>query len=144
MATKPEILEYRFTCPLANGVHARPANCLEQIASGFESCVSVENLNNRKIANARSVLSLVGADIKKGDSCLLKVEGTDGHLAYQAIVRFLEEDFSACDEAMPELSSASAEVYIPPVLAAAGVRVFCRASPWSAGLVEAGSFLSKR
>lgn len=123
VVVQPDIQEYRFTCSLLHGIHARPACCLEKVASGFESCVSVENLSNHTRANAKSVLSLVGADIKKGDACLLTVEGADCRAAYPAMVRFLEDEFPGCDERLPEPSFLSGDGYIPPALAVAGVRI---------------------
>jgi fructose-specific PTS system IIA-like component len=123
MAELPETFEYTFTCTLPNGIHARPANSLEQIVSGFSSRVSILNLSNRRAANARSILSLVGADIKSGDQCLLKVDGEDRGPAYKEIVRFLEHEFASCDEALPEPPTASGAGWLPPVLRAAGVNV---------------------
>jgi fructose-specific PTS system IIA-like component len=116
--------EYQFICPLPNGLHARPANCLEQFVSRFKNRVSVTNLSSHKVANAHSILSLVGADIKAGDACLVTVEGNGSALACQEIARFLETEFPVCDNALPESSSSSGDAYIPPVLRAAGVRVF--------------------
>ncbi|HDS84987.1 MAG TPA: hypothetical protein ENN97_07330, partial [Phycisphaerales bacterium] len=118
-----ERCEYAFTCPLPNGLHARPANTLERLASGFSSRVSIVNLNNQRVANAKSVLSLVGADIKSGDSCVLKVGGKDCDEAYRAIVHFLETEFVSCDEALPAPPSASRKNWLPPVLRNAGVAV---------------------
>lgn len=123
MPVTPEKYEYRFVCPLPNGLHARPANRLEQVVSGFTSRVSVENLSNRKVANARSILSLVSADIKKGDECVLKVDGEDRDSAYQELVRFIRDELPVCDEALPETTTSSEDAYIPPVLHAAGVQM---------------------
>jgi phosphoenolpyruvate-protein phosphotransferase len=118
-----ETYEYRFICPLPNGIHARPANCLGRVVSRFESRVSVVNLSNRNVANAHSVLSLVGADIKAGDECILKVDGNDSAGAYKEIVRFLQNEFPVCDNTLPDISDQSKDVYVPPVLRAAGVQV---------------------
>ncbi len=35
MSVIHETYHYRFVCPLPNGLHARPACRLEQVASGF-------------------------------------------------------------------------------------------------------------
>jgi fructose-specific PTS system IIA-like component len=114
--------EYKFICPLPQGVHARPANCLERVVSGFQSRVSIVNLSNQKVANARSVLSLVGADIKAGDECLLKVDGQDCRLAYNEIVRFLQEEFPGCDKQLPEVSHCPGQSCLPAVLRAAKIK----------------------
>lgn len=123
MADSPNKQQYKFTCTLPNGIHARPANCLEKVVSGFTSTVSVRNLGNEKNANARSVLSLVGADIKQGDQCLVTIQGPDCDAAYDEIVRFLEHEFPTCDDKLPEQTAHLKPGYIPPVLKAAGVKV---------------------
>jgi fructose-specific PTS system IIA-like component len=119
----PEKYEYRFVCPLPNGLHARPANRLEEVVCGFSSRVSLENLSNRKVANARSILSLVSADIKKGDECVLQVDGEDREAAYKELVRFLETEFPDCDELLPEAGVSRGEAFVPPVLRAADVPI---------------------
>ena len=55
---------YRFTCPLASGVHARPASALEHVARRFAADVSLTNDRTGQIANAKSVLGIVGLDIR--------------------------------------------------------------------------------
>jgi len=122
-AAAPKPYEYRFICPLPNGIHARPANCLEQVVSRFKSQVSIVNLNNRKVANARSVLSLVAADIEAGNECLLRVVGEDSAAAYQEITSFLQNELAGCDNTIPRAAELLIEGRIPPVLRAAGVRV---------------------
>ncbi|RPJ72839.1 MAG: hypothetical protein EHM24_08790, partial [Acidobacteria bacterium] len=34
---------YAFTCPLPNGIHARPASALEEVARRFRSEVTLTN-----------------------------------------------------------------------------------------------------
>lgn len=81
------------------------------------------NMSNRNVANARSILSLVGADIKLGDECTLKVDGDDRDSAYKEIVRFIKDEFPTCDEALPDLAESPGGIYIPPVLGAAGIQI---------------------
>lgn len=115
--------EYRFCCPLPNGLHARPASRFEQAASAFGSRVRLENTSNRRVANAQSILSLISADIRQGDECILTVDGDDCDAAYQEIVRFVRDELPGCDDALPEPPDVRGEAYIPPVLRAAGVRL---------------------
>ena len=119
----PESFEYKFVCPLPNGLHARPATLFQTVVTRFNSMVSLENLSNNKIANARSVLSLVGTDIKQGDECILKIQGEDSERAYTELVRFIESDLPLCDEQLPDVSTKEGNVYLPPVLEAAGVKI---------------------
>ncbi len=123
MVPHSECLEYKFTCPLPNGLHARPANLLEQVVSEFRSTISLLNLSNNKVANTRSVLSMVGADIKEGDECIIKVSGEDKETAYKELVRFIKNELSGCDDALPE-TAVVGDLYIPPVLAAADVSFY--------------------
>lgn len=132
MAEISDTYEYAFTCTLPNGIHARPANVLEQLVSGFSCRVSITNLSNHRSANVRSILSLVGADIKSGDPCLLKVDGEDRESAYRQIVQFLENEFALCDSAFPEPPPAESG-WLPPVLRSAGVKVLF-GTPVSPGL----------
>ena len=115
--------EYEFVCPLPNGLHARPANCFEQVVVGFMSNISVVNRNNNKKANGKSVLSLIGADIKKGDKCLVRVRGNDSKPAYDAIVDFIKHRMPDCDAALQEAVHDANEVVLPAVLEDAGIDV---------------------
>ena len=123
MSVMPKKYEYRFVCPLPNGVHARPANCLGEVTSQFESQVLCFNLRNGKNANAKSVLSLVGADIKSGDQCRIEIAGNDSHDAYKTISNFLEKDFSICDEELPDIPKMPKERSVPPVLLASNTEI---------------------
>ncbi len=123
MSVIPEKYEYQFVCPLPNGFHARPASRFEQLVCNFASRVSVQNLSNGKIANARSILSLVSADIKQGDECVLKVVGDDCNVAYQELVRFVREELPTCDEALPQVDESRQETFVPHVLRVAGVEI---------------------
>ena len=114
---------YTFTCMLANGIHARPATTLERMVSGFSSQVSIVNLTNNRQANAKSVLSLVGADIKSGDRCILKVSGEDQESTYREIVHFLEHECALCDDPLSSPTTASQTAWLPPMLRAGDVRV---------------------
>src|SRR5690348_12585107 len=94
-------LEYNFVCPLANGVHARPASAFEEIARAFGSDVLVTNIRTGHTANGKSVLAIVGADIRKNDTCHLKVSGPDESQAMAVLSNFLTKDFPHCDDELP-------------------------------------------
>jgi len=87
-----------FTCPLENGLHARPASALEQRLTEFVSSAQIANLRNQRKADARSVLAMIGTDILYQDRCQLLLEGEDEAIAHQALSRFIDEEFAACDE----------------------------------------------
>jgi fructose-specific PTS system IIA-like component len=74
-------VEFTFTCPLSAGIHARPASCIEEIARQYLSSVVLTNARTGAVADAKSVLLMVGADIRHGDTCRVCVDGPDGNVA---------------------------------------------------------------
>ncbi len=109
-------LNLSFSCPLLNGVHARPASALEEIARGFTADVLILNQRTGQSANAKSVLSLVGADIRYSDPCLLKVSGADEVRAMATLGSFIRNTFPRHDEALPAISPMNGELRLPPVI----------------------------
>ena len=71
------------------GLHLRPAGILCKEAMKFKSQVSFKYRNN--VANAKSVLSVLGACIKSGDEIELVCEGEDEEAALHAVVTAIEE-----------------------------------------------------
>lgn len=70
------------------GLHLRPAGILCKEAMKFKSHISFEYKNN--IANAKSVLSVLGACVKCGDEITLICEGEDEKEALKALVQEVE------------------------------------------------------
>jgi multiphosphoryl transfer protein len=117
------VAEYTFTCSLANGVHARPASAIEEVSRPFAADISIFNERTGQAANAKSVLGIVGLDIRADDRCRLVVSGDDQDEALEALERFFEQQFPSCDEPLPEVVSTRADVRLPPVLRSAGAVV---------------------
>ena len=69
--------QFEFTCSLPHGLHARPASWLEKEVNKFETEIILTNKTNGKQANAKSVLSLIAADVRFNDDCLITVENSD-------------------------------------------------------------------
>lgn len=92
------MLRIQFTCPLPNGLHARPASALELRVSPFHARVQISNLRNQRQADARSVLAMIGTDILYDDPCELVIEGEDEAAAHQALNLFVTQEFAGCDE----------------------------------------------
>ena len=126
-------LELKFTCPLPNGIHARPASALEEVAAGFGAELVLTNARNGRAANAKSVLALVGADIREHDSCHLTINGPDERDAHAALATFLRDEFPRCDEALPTFPAANGHLPLPPALREAGAKVR-RGTPAVAGI----------
>ena len=113
-------LQLALVCPLSAGMHARPASQFAGVANNFVSECTLTNLRNRREANAKSVLSIISADIRHGDRCLVLVNGTDEQAAHTALRRFVEEVLPECDVPLAE-SQAQACNSVPRVLQTAGV-----------------------
>lgn len=76
----------RITNP--TGLHLRPAGLFCSKALSFESRVNFRNGNVE--ANAKSVLSVLGACVKEGDEIEIVCEGTDEEDALAAMVSLVE------------------------------------------------------
>ena len=74
------------------GLHLRPAGLFCKTAMQFASKITVrKQARNEEItANAKSVLSVLGACIKSGDEITLVCEGVDETEALSALVAFIE------------------------------------------------------
>ena len=70
------------------GLHMRPAGIFCNKASEFECSVRFRYDNT--MANAKSVLSVLGACIKSGDEIVLECEGSDEKEAMEAMVKAIE------------------------------------------------------
>ena len=84
-------MQFEFSCPLASGLHARPASHLAEVANRFAARCTVTNLRNGLVANGKSVLGIIAADIRHGDRCTLHFSGIDEQAAQSALQRFVEE-----------------------------------------------------
>ena len=70
------------------GLHLRPAGILCKEAMQFQSLITFTFRGNT--ANAKSVLSVLGACIKRGDEIELFCDGADENEALAAMVRIIE------------------------------------------------------
>ena len=72
-----------------SGLHLRPAAKLSETALQFESRIALEHGNVS--ANAKSVLSILGACVRNGDTVQLTFDGPDEERAAEAVLSVLEE-----------------------------------------------------
>lgn len=70
------------------GLHLRPAGNLCNEAMKYKSKVTFEYRGNT--ANAKSVLSVLGACIKSGDEITLICDGEDEQEALEALIAYIE------------------------------------------------------
>lgn len=90
-------LVVEFICELPNGVHARPASCVETLCNTFSSQIEWHNLRTDRKGDAKSALALIGTDTLTGDSCRLIITGEDEQSAFQRLAQWLKEEFPHCD-----------------------------------------------
>ena len=71
------------------GLHLRPAGILCKEALKYKSSVKFQFMNST--ANAKSVLSVLGACVKSGDEITIVCEGTDEEAALKELVQLVED-----------------------------------------------------
>ena len=71
------------------GLHLRPAGVLCKSAIDYGSVITFK-YGGENIANAKSVLSVLGACIKSGDEIELICEGEDEEIALKEMVALIE------------------------------------------------------
>ena len=82
------MLSQAITITNPTGLHLRPAGNLCKEGMKFKSKVTFEYRGNT--ANAKSVLSVLGACIKSGDEITLICEGEDEREALQSLIAYIE------------------------------------------------------
>ncbi|MGF1790802.1 phosphoenolpyruvate--protein phosphotransferase [Photobacterium profundum] len=103
------MLEIHFICPLPNGVHARPATEIELRANKFKSDITIENVTKKTSANAKSVLSMIGADILLGDECRFIIQGEDEQEAHRHLGIFVDQELTGIDSPQAEVTGREAK-----------------------------------
>jgi len=140
------LLDFHFVCPLRNGIHARPASALEEVSRLFDASITVTNERTGCVANAKSVLAIIGADIRGNDPCRFNINGIDAEEARKALSAFLWDEFPRCDDDLPKAPLSNGSVLpLPPGLQQSGATIF-RGTPVVHGvgrgrIVQMHSFL---
>lgn len=79
------------------GLHARPAALFVQTASKFKSEIKVSCLdkeaNKPRIANAKSILSILTLGVFEGTEISIQATGEDEHKAAQALCDLVASNF---------------------------------------------------
>lgn len=86
------MLQEKITVQNPSGLHLRPAGILCKEAMKFKSQI-IFQLGNTT-ANAKSVLSVLGAGVKCGDEICLICDGPDEALAMEKIGSLIEKGLS--------------------------------------------------
>lgn len=74
---------------IPTGLHLRPAGELCKLALNFESKVSIKIRST--VANAKSVLGVLGACVKEGEEIELVCEGEDEEEALKVLLKAVED-----------------------------------------------------
>jgi phosphotransferase system HPr (HPr) family protein len=112
--------QFEFECRLPNGLHARPASHLAEVANRFVAACALTNRRTGAEADIKSVLAAIATDVRQGDACVLRVEGADQAVAMEALQRFISEELPACDEPVAEAVPESAVPKLPRGLESSG------------------------
>ena len=89
----PKNLTKDFVVANPLGIHARPASVFVQAASGFESEITVTNLDSGHVADGRSVMSMLMLSAPQGTRIRLDVNGRDAEEAMDALSKLIEGGF---------------------------------------------------
>ena len=73
----------------ATGLHLRPAGVFTKTAMQFQCKITLHEKNT--YANAKSILGVLGACIKKDDEVEIICEGVDEEEALQAMLQIIED-----------------------------------------------------
>ena len=81
------LAEHHATVTLQEGLHARPAARLAQLAKSFRS--SIEIFKGDRSANAKSTVKIMLLTVKEGERIRLRAEGEDADAALAEIVAYV-------------------------------------------------------
>lgn len=84
-----QVEKLTVTVNTKSGLHARPASMLVSIAKNYSSNIILQK--NNKSANGKSIMSVLGMAVKKGDTVEILAEGIDEVEAIEAIKELFEE-----------------------------------------------------
>ncbi|MEO8481506.1 MAG: phosphoenolpyruvate--protein phosphotransferase [Acidobacteriota bacterium] len=108
-------LDLPFTCPLASGLHARPASRLAEIARRFDAACVVTNARTGVTADVKSVLAVLTADVGAGDACVVRVDGRDEAAAREALQAFLQSELPGYEDPPTPVATEAARVLPRPL-----------------------------
>ena len=86
------MLKQTIVVELKGGLEARPAALFVQIASKYESHISI--LLTDKQVNAKSIMGMMSLGAIRGQEITLLVDGEDEEEAMEALVKFMTSDKS--------------------------------------------------
>jgi len=82
------VIQKDFTIHNEVGLHARPASELCALCKQFES--DIKGSTQKKAFNPKSVISILTAEIKKGTTISIEVNGADEEQAMSKLTEFFD------------------------------------------------------
>ncbi len=83
-------MEKKVTIQNKTGLHARPAGIFVKEATKFKCEVSL--INGTKTANGKSIIGLMGLELKYGTEVTIVTKGEDEVEALNKLVKVIQED----------------------------------------------------
>jgi phosphocarrier protein len=80
--------EYKIT--FESGVHARPAGLLVNMVKNYDAVVKMSN--GEETNEVRTIVSIMGLGLMKGDTVIVSAEGKDESVAIAEIKTFFEQN----------------------------------------------------
>ena len=75
------------------GLHARPASDFVKCASKFKSKITIKNVNDVDIADAKSIMLLLTLGLVQGTEVEIAAQGEDETEAVDTLVKLVESKF---------------------------------------------------
>jgi phosphocarrier protein HPr len=80
------------------GLHARPAAMFVKTAAKFSSRITLENLSRgTQPVNAKSILGVLSAGVKRDEQIRITAEGTDEVAAVNALTELVSSNFGEAE-----------------------------------------------
>ncbi|SDZ92473.1 phosphocarrier protein [Eubacterium aggregans] len=75
------------------GLHARPASEFTKQATGFQSDITIVNLDSGKEGNAKSIIAVMAMALSKDTKIQIRAEGEDEEAAVEALITLIDGGF---------------------------------------------------
>ncbi len=77
------------------GLHARPASSFVKLAATFPCNISVRNISadNDRVANAKSILSVLTLGVQQGHTIGIQADGPDADEALKSLEKLVIDNF---------------------------------------------------
>jgi len=83
--------EFHYIIQDPNGLHARPAGLLVQMAQKSESAIKI--IRGEKSADLKRLFAVMGMNIKCGETVIVTAEGSDEETAANTLENFFRANF---------------------------------------------------